>query len=105
MHVLEAAEAGEYGDCLRLWEPSETFVVVGRSSRVADVNVPAGTLKREGRRVLAGCGTGSIEWIEVQLEGKKRISGEAFNSSRNCRIAWSSFRPKSRLACSLPSAM
>lgn len=32
--LLEAAEAGESGEVLRLWEPRETFVVVGRSSRV-----------------------------------------------------------------------
>lgn len=35
--LLEEAEAGEFaGDMLRLWEPAEPFVVVGRSSRVAD---------------------------------------------------------------------
>ena len=34
--LLEAAEAGDCPSVLRLWEPRETFVVVGRSSRVAE---------------------------------------------------------------------
>jgi lipoate-protein ligase A len=34
--LLDEAEAGEFdGDVLRLWEPAEPFVVVGRSSHVA----------------------------------------------------------------------
>jgi lipoate---protein ligase len=40
--LLEAAEAGETGDVLRLWEPAQMFVVIGRSSRhAAEVNVEA----------------------------------------------------------------
>ena len=35
--LLDAAEAGELGDdILRLWEPAQPFVVIGRSSRLAD---------------------------------------------------------------------
>jgi lipoate-protein ligase A len=40
--LLEAAESGQIGDILRIWEPAETFVVIGRSSRYAEeVNVAA----------------------------------------------------------------
>jgi lipoate-protein ligase A len=41
--LLEAAEAGELADeVLRLWEPAEPLVVVGRSGKVADeVDLPA----------------------------------------------------------------
>jgi methionyl-tRNA formyltransferase len=38
----------------------------------------AGTLFGEGRRLMAACGAGTLELIEVQLEGRKRVSGEAF---------------------------
>jgi lipoate-protein ligase A len=38
--LLDAAEAGEGGEILRLWEPAAPLVVMGRSSRVAsEVNV------------------------------------------------------------------
>jgi methionyl-tRNA formyltransferase len=55
------------GQTLNIWK-----------SRIRDASAAPGTLKRSGRSLLAGCGTGSIELIEVQLEGKKRIGGEAF---------------------------
>jgi methionyl-tRNA formyltransferase len=37
-----------------------------------------GTLYGEGRRLIAACGEGALELLEVQLEGRKRVSGEAF---------------------------
>ena len=38
-----------------------------------------GTLQRTGRAVLVGCGQDTaLELVEVQLEGRKRMSGEAF---------------------------
>jgi methionyl-tRNA formyltransferase len=37
-----------------------------------------GRLYGEGRRLLAGCGDGALELLEVQLEGRKRVTGEAF---------------------------
>ena len=55
------------GQTLNIWK-----------SRVAADAVELGTLVRAGRRVLAGCGEGSIELVEVQLEGKKRMAAEAF---------------------------
>ena len=40
-----------------------------------------GTLSARGRRVYAACGDGQVlELLEVQLEGRKRISGEAFHN-------------------------
>jgi methionyl-tRNA formyltransferase len=41
--------------------------------------VPVGTLYSEKRRLYAGCGEGTLlELLEIQLEGKKRMSAEAF---------------------------
>jgi methionyl-tRNA formyltransferase len=37
-----------------------------------------GALLAEGKRLFAGCGGGSIELLEVQLEGKKRMEAAAF---------------------------
>lgn len=63
--LLEAAEAGEFsGEILRLWEPATPFVVLGRSSPLAEVNQEvcrgdgAGVLRRcsGGATVVAGPG-------------------------------------------------
>jgi methionyl-tRNA formyltransferase len=44
-----------------------------------DRTVPSSELKTEGDRLLVGCGRGTaIELLEVQLEGKKRISAPDF---------------------------
>jgi len=41
--------------------------------------LPPGRLRRQSGRLLAGCGGGTVlELVEVQLEGRKRMSGEAF---------------------------
>jgi methionyl-tRNA formyltransferase len=46
----------------------------------AEISVAA-TLSVRGRGVYAGCGDGSaLELLEVQLEGRKRISAEAFRN-------------------------
>jgi methionyl-tRNA formyltransferase len=46
---------------------------------VADQRLAAGELKVESDRLFAGCGQdGSIELLEVQLEGKKRTSAADF---------------------------
>lgn len=47
-------------------------------ARVGERQIPAGELRQEGRRLLAGCGQGSLELLEVQLEGKKRMEASAF---------------------------
>jgi methionyl-tRNA formyltransferase len=39
---------------------------------------PRGRLETENRCLYAGCGDGSIELLEVQLEGKKRMEAAAF---------------------------
>ena len=50
--LLDAAEAGEIeGDILRLWEPAQHFVVVGRSSRLAE-EVDAEACQASGVPVL-----------------------------------------------------
>ena len=36
------------------------------------------TLLQEGKRLFAGCGQGSLELLEVQLEGRKRMDTSAF---------------------------
>lgn len=44
----------------------------------ADRELAPGALLAEGKRLFAGCGGGSIELLEIQLEGKKRMAGAAF---------------------------
>jgi methionyl-tRNA formyltransferase len=39
---------------------------------------PPGELRAANRRLFAGCGDGSIEFLEVQLEGKKRMDAASF---------------------------
>jgi len=47
-------------------------------ARAAQPDLSPGRLQIEGRRLYAGCGGGSIEILEVQLEGKKRMEAAAF---------------------------
>jgi methionyl-tRNA formyltransferase len=43
------------------------------------MDVPSGTIQMEGHLPLAGCAPGTaLELIEVQVEGKKRMSGRDF---------------------------
>jgi methionyl-tRNA formyltransferase len=44
----------------------------------ADARLAPGELRVEGRRLLAGCGQGALELIEVQMEGRKRMPAAAF---------------------------
>lgn len=44
----------------------------------AERTLAAGELRADGRRLFAGCGGGSIEMLEVQMEGKKRMPAAAF---------------------------
>ena len=44
----------------------------------ADRELAPASLIAEHRRLLAGCGAGSIEILEVQMEGKKRMPAAAF---------------------------
>jgi methionyl-tRNA formyltransferase len=41
-----------------------------------------GTVIPDRRRFLVRCGDGAIELLEVQLQGRKRISGEAFRNGQ-----------------------
>lgn len=56
------------GKSLHLW-----------SARPAEANVPLGETKAEGNHLFAGCGSHtSLELLEVQVEGKKRMSAHDF---------------------------
>jgi methionyl-tRNA formyltransferase len=47
-------------------------------ARVDQASLPPGRLRAEKGRLWAGCGRGSLELLEVQLEGKKRMNARAF---------------------------
>jgi methionyl-tRNA formyltransferase len=49
------------------------------SARPVDMDVPYATIQMEGHLPLAGCAPGTaLELIELQVEGKKRMSGRDF---------------------------
>ncbi|MEI9814471.1 MAG: methionyl-tRNA formyltransferase, partial [Acidobacteriota bacterium] len=48
------------------------------SAKVVERELSPGVLQAENRRLFAGCGQGSLELLEVQLEGKKRMVTAAF---------------------------
>ncbi len=49
------------------------------SAAIGDQQLPVGALRCVNRKLYAGCGGGeSIELLEVQLEGKKRMAAAAF---------------------------
>lgn len=47
-------------------------------ARSADRTLPTASLVAEQRRLLAGCGAGALDILEVQMEGKKRMPAAAF---------------------------
>ena len=47
-------------------------------ARQVEGSIPTGELSAAGKRLLAGCKGGAIELLEVQLEGKKRMTAAAF---------------------------
>jgi len=47
-------------------------------AKQADGLFHAGKLHAIGKRLYAGCKEGAIELLEVQLEGKKRMTAAAF---------------------------
>jgi methionyl-tRNA formyltransferase len=47
-------------------------------AREAEVGLAPGVMRAEQRRLVVGCGDGSIEFLEVQLEGKKRMDAASF---------------------------
>lgn len=49
-----------------------------RSKRGPDIRLSAGELKEQDDSLLVGCADGTVELLEVQLPGKKRMSGEEF---------------------------
>lgn len=57
-------------------------------SRVADeaLTGPPGRMAARNKRLLAACGSGAaLELLEVQLEGRKRISAEAFLNGQHLK--------------------
>lgn len=49
-----------------------------RSKVGPSINVKPGALLERDERLLVGCSDGTVELMEVQLPGKKRMSGEEF---------------------------
>jgi methionyl-tRNA formyltransferase len=49
------------------------------AAKAASATLPPGEIKVEGERMLVGCGQGTaLEFLEVQLEGKKRMAARDF---------------------------
>lgn len=49
-----------------------------RSGLGPDKTLPPGKLQMDGNQLLAGCGTGTVILKEVQLQGKRQMSGKDF---------------------------
>jgi methionyl-tRNA formyltransferase len=64
--------------CYGFLKGQRMHVWKARAAEVALDALGAGELKADGRRLLAGCGGGAIEMLEVQMEGKKRMAAAAF---------------------------
>jgi len=47
-------------------------------ARANDSPIPPGELRSDRRKLFAGCSDGSIEILELQLEGKKRMDAASF---------------------------
>jgi methionyl-tRNA formyltransferase len=45
---------------------------------IAELELSAGALLVEGKRLFVGCGGGAIELLEIQVEGRKRMAAAAF---------------------------
>ena len=54
-----------------------------RSKIGPDIQLPTGELKMVDDQLLAGCGKGTVELVEVQLQGKKKMSGKDFMNGYN----------------------
>ncbi|MCW5982637.1 MAG: methionyl-tRNA formyltransferase [Bryobacteraceae bacterium] len=57
------------GQALQMWQ--------SRVEKMPPALAP-GAMRPAGRRLLVGCGEGAIEVLELQLEGRKRMTAEAF---------------------------
>lgn len=56
------------------------------AARPAGMELRPGELRSTAGRLFAGCGDGSIELLEVQLEGKKRMPAAAFLNGNTVEI-------------------
>lgn len=65
-------------------EPGAWTTVGGRRLKVLeaaparDVAAPAGSVQRQGARVVVGCGDGALELVQVQPEGRGAMSADAW---------------------------
>ena len=56
-------------------------IKVHKSALLPDLSGESGVIQ-EGKRLIVGCGEGSLELLEVQPEGGKRMSGQDFLRGR-----------------------
>jgi methionyl-tRNA formyltransferase len=78
--IVWARSAGEIHNLVRglqLW-PGAYCDFRGQTLHVWRTRVDTGVCATGGRRLLARCGDGDLELLEVQLEGRKRMRGEEF---------------------------
>ncbi len=61
-----------------IWKGMNLKINLCKSVKSSHTEVPAGTVIREGDKVLITCGDGALELITVQLEGKKALPVEEF---------------------------
>lgn len=59
---------------------------IHRSRRGPDINLEPGELVFTNGRLLAGCSTGSVELVEVQMPGKKRVKGADFANGYDLNV-------------------
>ncbi len=57
-----------------------------RSRRGPDINLEPGELVFTNGKLLAGCNSGSVELVEVQMPGKKRVKGTDFANGYDLNI-------------------
>lgn len=53
-------------------------VHVWKAAVCEGTDLEPGELRVAGKRLLAGCGTGAIEILEIKMEGRKRVTAAAF---------------------------
>ncbi|TVQ65710.1 MAG: methionyl-tRNA formyltransferase [Balneolaceae bacterium] len=64
----------------------EEQVKIYRTRPVSLCNLLPGVLKREGDKLLAGCGAGCVELLELQLPGTKVMSGTEFANGYDVNV-------------------
>lgn len=57
---------------------SEKLMLKIYRSALKEVQIPAGEIRLDSNSISIGCGTGSIEVLELQLPGRKRLDAASF---------------------------